>query len=63
MKELVKELAISIRDTITMTPPQIVELQSKVILNTMAIKLERNKIISLEQCIEMMDEIDKLYGI
>lgn len=62
MKDLVKELAENIRESIKSEPPKIVEIQSQCILFDIARTLKKHEAIDAYQFIEMSREIENLYS-
>ncbi len=62
MKDLVKELAEKVRETIKQEPPEIIEMRSQLILIDMANTLHKHKAIDAYAFIEMSQEIHSLYN-
>lgn len=62
MKETVLKLAVQIRERIKDTPPEIIEVDSKLILMDMANTLYEDNVIEYEKYEEIRDEIFKLYN-
>jgi len=61
MEKLILEMAQKVRDVIKEEPPQIIELKSEIILRGVVGRLHSHKIISDNDFMEMLGEIDKLY--
>lgn len=63
MKDTVLKLAVQIRERIKDTPPEIIEVDSKLILMDMARTLCDGGVISYLDYIKMMNEITELYNV
>lgn len=61
----ITDIAQEVRHIITndlLTPP-IIELQSKVLIESMIARLVKHKLIDMETRLKLSDKLDKLYGI